>query len=236
MGNANDLVATRMALCAQDIRLVLVRVSDDNVQRDSLITSYRSTDWLKTSIQLPSDVPWTGFLVRFESGSLYRASRLMRGVPDVDVAEPSVVGFGTNFGKAFQKFADKLQSASWCLKAIEKGPSNPLVNIVSIDFTQTPWVATTGVHNIPQGAKVRLSGVVASIKANGLYQVASANNTHLSLLGTTANPDALYFRGGNIRQQIYQPQLITSATILRQGKRDTGRSVFTPVGRHRRKK
>lgn len=121
---ARSLAIQRSQLLTEDVFITAVRVSKDNVKRDSLVTFPARGDQKFKKAEGPTEIPHVCALVRIEGGDKYRRSLFLRGLGDTDIDGLNFEPNGA-WADAFFLFASKLLKDEWGMKVADKDVVQP---------------------------------------------------------------------------------------------------------------
>jgi hypothetical protein len=209
---AFELSTILSEVLAEGITLYEIRVSDDAVQRDSLIDTGPLPNFNPTTLlpfysaQAQGTIPApdnVAQLLRLECGAFYRGSLFISGIlgsyanthnvgnPDAQWVTQTL----SNLGVA-------ISSGSWGLKVLPKDPDGAAsVAIQLIAFTNGVPTITAAAHNLSSGQPVRVSGAKFGggrfSASNVPCLVLDANNFKLPSIDK-ANPPT-YLGGGFVK-------------------------------------
>jgi hypothetical protein len=244
-----NLAQYRVNLLASGASMVEVRVSIENIYRDSLVDS--TVAFLTPAGITAENLGNDAIVIRAESTSLYRKVFYLGGIPDgVIVAgkyDPAAAGAGT-FGKDVVSYLKALQGkqgttqGSWGFLALDKSAACPRCNVTSINVTTAPTVVTVTckqAHNCSNGDLIRLSYVpnaTAQLPWNQVWAVTVVNPTTVTLNGFPIQLVG-YSQGiGGFltkQQRILRPY--TNLIIDSVNTRKRGARAFLPRGRSKKK-
>lgn len=229
------LARSRFALLGQGPVFSGIRVSDDDVQRDSLIVLANEIPVDKVRPSDASDVPYSSLLLRWNSGSLYWRQHYCRGVPDVDITDPEDLGSKASLIKGFGLFKKAILEGQYRLKVTLRGAENPPIVITAIAADAFGWDITAPGHGLIDDAQVRISGATGDNMPRGVYRVKVIDGNNFTALKTPPAGPVFYTGGGKVHKILRAYKLITDGQIVRQTHRDTGRPFDSPRGRRRRR-
>jgi len=233
----------RSKLLGGRTRVSGMRVSDDDVFRDSLIDASQvvvgtsDDDGEGLAFKAPAaDNPYSAVLLRCESGPLYRKAIYLRGVPD------AYIRFDTGFDPPktwldrFELFKKVLIGSAppnipFQFKVRSHEADNPEKAISNMTFAAGVTTVTTAVaHGALSGDAVLIRKVKNDgTKVNGRRIVDKVSDTVFTLRNFAGDPG--YLSGGVLRVERYILTDITSCQVVRQISRRTGRPFDSPRGR-----
>lgn len=232
LANAVRLLPLRVRLLGTGARLTMIRVSDDEVKRDSRVYIVPPGDQANTATHSdPHDNANLCILLRLEaSDPIARRSLYLRGFADKYCAS-GVFAPDAAFTAAFNRWKAAIKADNWALKI--KTGVYPAINISG--FQQVPGenfitVTTAGNHNFEQGLKVIFSGAKGPGVPRGTQQVLSvptATSFRVSTTQMLGTPTAY----GTVRRQDYALTPCTDVQVVRVSRRATGRPSSSPRGR-----
>jgi hypothetical protein len=228
------LAFQRMPLLAQGYGLRAVRVSNDQVQRDSLGAEFFQS--VQPIAPTPGDLQGTALLCRAESGSLYRRSYFLRGVADNEVTFPDVSPLDAYYLAAFQGFQGALtsQSSRYYIKAIPKPPAG-FPKVVAVDLLSN-LITTFPEHGYARGDEILIRGTTGIPGLNNRFTVNTVTDTFRFTIFTPPLFGTLTRFTGTTRSAIPGYFPITTFFYQREGHRDTGPGFSQGRGRRRRRK
>lgn len=235
---ALDWLRARRQLLAPDSRCTKVRLSDDEVQRDSRSLSPAANIATGTwPSGVTTDFATTALQLRCEAGTLHHRVFDMRGIPDaicVDgLYDPTALA---GWNARLTTFRNVLTSAAsngshWCIKGLIfpgiKG------KIVGIEQSGGNTIVTTLLpHGMTGIVRLRISGVLGAVPINGTYVASVLGTDTFKLL---AAPSITPYRVGGSYRKVDASNFdlfpIDSTSTFRISKRDTGRPSDLPRGR-----
>ncbi len=236
LGRATQLADFRGALSGKDITLFDIRVSDDSIIGDSLTSGPRTIEpVVKTK---DADVSWTAAQIRMLSGSLYRRTLMLRGVPDFLYSlENDDVPFQGQWTKAFERYRNKLVQLQFSIKAKARtGPGAALkIGTITVGVGNPPnyLVTTFLAHGLVPGDQVFLYNLKEAPQLAGLQTVAGLSGANGFIINKDPSPAFVYRQRSYLRKVTYIYPIIDSAQFIRIAKRATGRPFALFRGRAR---
>jgi len=241
-----------LVLCGGGVVLHDIRVSDDTIKGDSLVTS---TDLnsinaqvstmggiqIKTAVTDTPDAQWTAFLLRLGNSPSVYGHQFMRGIPDQMEVLPGGITPDANWDTALEDYIDSLVTDGWGMKGIVRTATSRK-KILSIAIALGTATITTDVaHGLIPGQKIRIGGFSGGANAvvNGAWLVQGVTN------GTTFTVDALapstFFVAGPITswgsvwslEKVFAPYVKLFCTLIRDTVRKAGRPSDVLVGRRK---
>lgn len=237
---AQSLGVLRQKILGQNVKMTYVRVSYDDTFRDSL-------ERPANQAQLPavppnqfgfpnSDNPYSNLLLRCESGSQYRKSLYLFGVPDDYIADQAFnpVAAWTDYFKGWTKQL----MIKWGFKCLNQDPAqNPHLPITNIVNGANGVAITVPNHNLATGTKIHVRQVKGTgTSPNGTWQALVVDVNTINLLGYVPNGIFAYTGGGFVQKVVYAVEPYTNITIMRPTHRKRGLPFGLSRGRSRRKK
>lgn len=222
---ATFLAKNRQLFLNRDAELIAIRVSDEDVTRDSLISNIRGVyPRSKAVALLTPDQPWVAVLERLEAGSLYRRQLYLRGgVKGVYSATLTKPDLNNPWGRLVQKYNDILrnQANGWKFRVTLRGADSPKVGIVAVvkGVGPPPFLTCTAPGLVTAtGDKVRLSGFKTSTGTlkdiGGIYYV-SLGGTGTFTVDLSVAPTGTYAGDGVVTPLKPAYRSITSADAIR---------------------
>lgn len=228
-----------------DVVLDVIRISDDQLDGDSLVSTKYSIppeSGYNNNLVTPREVPWSVLLLRAESGVLYRKSIYLGGVPQVEVPDPypGNLLLDAAFLRAYAAFKQELTRPNkWGFKCIrEPGDGLAAKPVRGAAIVGGKLVLEVDTAGLAQGQllnvrRFRRSGGTVGI--NGQKQIAKVvDATHLILANTAAN--ATFTRLGEIYPYLQIVKPITSLQVVGPTHHKRGvKGDYAPRGRRRPK-
>jgi hypothetical protein len=232
---AEQLAISRMKLSGAGTSLVNVRISDDAITGDAVVTGPIAAETFKKT-EL-ADVAWTSAQVRMDSGSLYRRTLMVRGLPDfVWDGNPAAGELQDEWQKEFNKYAAKVQQLSFSIKAKAKGNDEPTLAIKTItqNATGTGYIVQTfNNHTYAAGGKVWIYNLKEAPQLAGERVVAFVPAPDKFEIYTLPAAPFIYLQKATVRGVRYAYPLISEVKYIRIAKRSTGRPFGLFRGRAR---
>jgi len=234
----------RIGLLGEQSKLRLTRVSDVAIKGDSLVSDLDTTDISRMTPDAPdpSDVVYTGWLVRFEAGSNYRRELILRGAPDSFYIDPPgvspiAVQPSATMRKALQTFFTILRASGWGLYVVDKSGANPTVRINNVVQAAAPfasyWQVTAPTLGAVVGDQVKVYGSASAVGLRGTWRVLAVAGDSYTLTAKWATSGP-YLMDGTIKRVVKVIATLTDYHIERCVKRNTGRSFFVTRGRRKK--
>jgi hypothetical protein len=252
MAEANNLINMRRALLGDDAKLVAVRGSLENVFGDSLINPKSLT--VVPNGYGPCDPGDSNILMRLESGSFYRKSLFLSGVPDL-VIQSSVYtpqacqGYSTAMTNWSKYLAPKGPTAApvWGFLARNKTAIQcPQVQVLVIQTDPTGKIASVTCAGDPlldptdpTKSVVLLSrlndGTRNYPEFNGLWNVDSVPAPgNFNFVGSFVPNQTYFMNTGFARKAQKILCLYTNAVVRAIGGHKRGNRALTPLGRRKK--
>jgi len=227
---ARDLAFKRMAMLPQSCKISYIRVSDDEVERDSQIVPFDNANF--EPIVDESASAFTACLIRLEAGATHRRliyvrpAALSEGInSDPFIDDPSWIG-------AYNAWKAQLITGTWGVKYRNAVGAKVPINAVSSNSNLLN-VACTTTGNFFAGDSIYIGKLPEGKSAMGYYKVRTiidANSMWVeSYLGPTIDVSA----GGYVQKRSFTLAAITDVIKLRVVSRKTGRPFDSPRGRSR---
>lgn len=225
-----DLAPYRKSILANDAELVGVRISDDEIFRDS---TFLNDPTIVGPGTFPgtSDPAFTSLLCRFDASTLTRKNLYLRGIPDELVAEGVFVN-SVDWLPRFNAWRDRVITFGFGIKRLSL-TSNPFYDVQSIGSDGTVLLAQT--HTLTAGTKVHFTGVRVTPKLPTVMTVFNPVTSSTFQLAQYAPRPTVLPTGAKVRRYLFQIVPIISGSSERVVKKSTGRPFDTPVGRRRRR-
>jgi len=222
------LSAFRKSILGSNAQLVGVRISDDEVFRDS---EFRQNPPIFGPGTWPtaSDPAFTSLLTRWDSGQVIRKNLFLRGVPDELVEQGAWVN-DPLWATRWSAFRGAVISNQFAIKSLG-GPAAPQIAVLNIDAT---GIVSTGTpHSFIAGDKVHFSNVKTTPRLPTVMMVTLPITTFSFSLVNWAGRPAVFPTNGRVRKYVFQVVPITAGIWERVIKKSTGRPFDTPRGRRR---
>lgn len=234
MADAILLFPKRVNCNGNDVNLYWIRVSDDEIKRDSLVYPVPEGNQQSKNRDLgDSEDANTCLDVQLKAGLLHRRFIYMRGIPDncitVGGAFTPTPAFTPNFGI----WGAALTAGPWGLKYLNT--VNAQVNIAGMvqdGTTGFVTVTTAAAHGLVAGDYVNVTGIQGATRARGVHRVLSAPTatTFTYKIKLIMQP---YVAFGQTRKVATTVESFNFAQPLRVSRRDTGAPFDRPRGRRR---
>jgi hypothetical protein len=251
--DAVRMAVNRIRLCGTNVELDYVRVSDDDIRRDSLVAQPNLTAQLKKSVRDvldvggegakpkeqkinvaapdPADQPYSAILLRMEAGPLYRRPMYLRGCPDSIIVNPPGPVQPKEWGDMFRRWVEFLKGNAWGFKVLNRDVGNPAKPITASPGV-APFQLTVAAHGLVQGQRVTVEDIKGEgAVPHGAFTIDVVDPNTIRLRGTTGA--FTYDRGGTVRLRVYKVATISSIIIRGETTRRTGRPFDSPRGRRR---
>ncbi len=234
-GSAARLIPLRVRCLGSSANLYKARISDDLIQRDSLILDVpvgNQSNPLSTAASADANLC---LVTRIEAGALKRRTLFMRGVP-TNIAPTSGIYQPTPaFSTAFNNWKNQLLSDGWAVRS--RGASGALATIVTISSIGAPTVLITTLapHGLVLAQPIYITGVKGTTTVNGSWLV-SSTPTATTFTIVSFQIGQPYISGGVVHDRTpgsYGLTVITDALDEDISKRGAGRPPFLPHGRRR---
>jgi hypothetical protein len=233
------LMPLRLALLGSNASLVYVRVSDDDVTRDSQVISIAESVGVGTwrGVSALADVC---LLVRCTPNpattAQVRKILSMRGIPKAVLGAGDVYTPISAWNVAFRNWADEIANGAWCIKATDRLiVPQVITNVAQVVATGVTTINTAGNHGLLPGGGVRISGVSGASQVNGVWNVLGTP----SLTSFTIQVPLIvgaYVGGGTARGIGYRLWVIFNVKDERVSERKAGRPFDSPHGRRKRRR
>lgn len=234
MVNAKLMIAPRVGMLGRGSSLAFIRVSDDDVKRDSLIYAVPDGDGRPKSRQIQTaDIAHTCLLLRIESGFTKRRSLFVRGVPDNICADNGRYEPDPAFSAAYNIWRVAMLGLSWGIKI--RGDAAAPVNISNVSTvgpTGLVTITTAAAHGLVQNDVVNIRQVLGAVQVRGLQKVVSVvDATNFTIrVSRVVKP---YLGAGNVTKNSYSVVALSNIDPIRCSHHNAGRPFDSPVGRRR---
>jgi len=226
----------RARLLGLGASIIACRVSNVNDDRDSTLNAERIPPQPPGSTGGTADAAWNSYLVRTEAGDSHRKSWFTRGNPDewinhAGLAPPFPVNVALTI--EMEKFTKHLIAEAWRIRASAGSSETTEWNITAVDanvlLTRLTIVGhTLAVGNTVHIRKAKLFGASGKL-LNGNWYVVAVTDATVTIQRTW--DDITYIGSGKARKVETIYPLVSGQTVVRVGKRDTGRPFFLTRGR-----
>lgn len=245
LDHLRDLAIARSNLLGASVLIPYLRVSNDNVFRDSQVTggilptgsNLKGPYYNRAFALAAADFAYSVALFRITGDSdFYRRSLYISGNPDgvqeVDFIIPSGP-LGPAWVNAFGIWRTVLMGGAWGFKVLLQGPGNP---IAQIDDLTAGVFTSHAAHGFAQNEMVRVSrftptvGAAAANNPNGVWQVRVISGTTFALRGYTQvafDPRRL----GQVQARRYDVTPYKALVLRRWGSHKRGRPFDQSRGR-----
>jgi len=223
----------RIALLGTGPVFAAIRVSDADIERDSLITLAADIPTGKDRREEASDVPYSSWLCQLSNGTRYKRPLYLRGCPDIDITDPEDAAAHGVFKKAWAAYVAALIAGGYMLRVLLRGTDNPSKKITDVFGDAAGFKVTTAAHGLVNNDVVRISGVKGSTVPKGKYTVRKVDDDNFVALHLPAPGAVGYTGGGEWTKQIIGFKPVTEGIIVRQTRRATGRPFDSPHGRRK---
>lgn len=232
MAAAKRLLRPRVALLGRNASLEFIRVSDEEVKRDSLVYPVPPGDQvLRGTSEDQHDSANLALIVRMDATNpTARRTLYMRGFKDLYAKAGKFDPDGL-FISRFRTWEAALKADSWGIKLRNPlAPIQTITNIAQVAGAAQLTITTAANHGFLAGEAVTFNGVRGTNVPKGTYKVfavPSATTFQIvsdQLLGAVTS-------NGTVRRTEYTITGITSAQVMRLSHRIAGRPFDAPVGR-----
>lgn len=244
------LAEKRLQMCAPGVKLTYLRVSDDDIRRDSLAAPADLSPQIAGAgkqlavvdvddpANLP-DFPYSVVLLRGESGPLYRKNIYISGLRDEWQNVLGVANMPAGWLKGYGAYKVELLD-NWGFKVSSRNAvNNPLRPITHV-AGPAPFTVSVANHGYADGDKVTVVGVKQAVAAggarpariNGTWRIAVVDNNAFKLIGTDGTP--AYLSGGLAQRRVDEVVGYTAIKVRGFTHRKRGRPFDSPRGRSRR--
>lgn len=235
---------TRLAMCSSRTTLEAVRISDVDVAGDSDFLTNRDLPIRIGQAPGVRDVTQVALVVRFETEARKRRIMHLRGLPDAWMVfnVNGVFAPPDDLVDRWQDFARVIgrTDTPWKIRVKPLEDDAPFKRISGVSIEDAgpflPKITVAGV-NAPQRGWLEIKGFKSSDleELNGIHLVVDKgglDSEHYVRSKTPINPGTgPLILGGLARHLVYAYAPVHAATMLRPGKRDTGRAFFVQAGR-----
>jgi len=223
------LAPYRKALLAQDAQLVAVRISDDDIFRDSVFLQ-NPPIYGQGTYPGTSDPAFTSLLTRWDASNVTRKNLYLRGIQD-DLVQFGNFQNDATWAPRWAAYKAQVTGLGFGIKRI-KQTANPQYSIYSVDNTGV--ASTSTAHTFTIGQRVHITGIRTSPKVPNLMTVLGPITTFSFVLANWAPRPAVYPNNARVRLGGFEVVAIISGVWERIVKKSTGRPFDTPHGRRRR--
>ena len=231
---ASSLAAFRISCLGGTSYLPFVRVSDDEVKRDSLIFKVPPGDMFNTSAAgTSSDIANTSLTVRLSSTPLRRRTLYMRGIPDDVVKNSGLYTPSQNFQGAFDQWFIQLKTDAWAIRG-KSGVALPhTIGLIAQNGTSGDIAVTTlDPHGLAQNDTIVIRGVKGATALNGTWRVFHVTDTTNFTLKSQSILK-IWTGQGTVTKQAMDLLNITDGEIMGVSHRIAGRPFDSHRGRRK---
>lgn len=216
-------------MCGNPTKMIMTRISDDQISNDSLEIRPPSSHGLLLSQR--ADNPYSCLALKLEMGAGSRSTKYLSGIPDdIIVLEDRVANeILANAFSAFEAFLIEKMA----IRCLDKNPvTNAWKAITKVLWFNQLVTVTSFSHGLVTGDRIRINGVHTSREnVNKVFQVERVSNDEFLLVGYPEDAHFTYEWGGRWRYHRYVALPITRATLGNPVHRKRGNSLRAPVGR-----
>ena len=223
-------------LGASDPRLKQVRVSNINIERDSLVYAVPPADQFTSSLLGVADSPHLALITRCEAGDLYRRTWFLRGFPDVLVADNGAYLPSPIWSPRFDAFVDALKARTIGMVAASRAAPVLLISFLATEAGPNPLkisVTTTVPHLLAIGDKFRIVSAPGAPEARGTWTVFEVGSPTTVTFFIRKALSGSYRGGGTMYKKTPTLFQFTNLQVERVSHRITGRPFDQLVGRRR---
>ena len=232
---ANALARLRRNLLGSSSRLCFIRVSDDEVKRDSRVVNLPFADQTVRNAGIDtSDIANTCLVVRMETDSpVKRRTLSLRGFPDGTCSASGAYTPDAAFDQAFQRWSRDLLKDGWSIRSRDgTQPNHSIVSVTQVPATGVVTVTTLDAHLFELGKAILITGAKGCPQINGTW-IPSSIPSGTTFTIQLSQIIAAYTGNGIAKKLGYTLAAITSAEVMRVSHRIAGRPFDSPVGRRR---
>lgn len=241
LNTTERLVAPRVALLAAPLtaiapRLTEIRISDVDVQRDSLVKAIAPADGTANGGPAGDCLPINvALLMRLNSGSLYRRQLYIRGIPAQLSNQQGEYKPNADYNTKLDAFFTALRINSFGIYAWLKptAPVRPLKAILGVQNLPGGVTIETPGHGLINNDQIRVQSCPGTQGVRGNWHVHVIDDQHYSLVGAPPYT-GVYIGGGLWYKRIQDTVIFTDMNVEGLTHHDTGRPFDSPRGRRRR--
>jgi hypothetical protein len=223
------LAPFRKALLGSNAQLVGVRISDDEVFRDSVFLQ-NPPFFGPGTYPGTCDPAFSSLLTRWDASAVTRKNLYLRGIPD-DLVIAGQFDNDPTWAPRWTAYRQQVVALGFGIRRLLR-TANPLIPISLIDTLGK--VSSTVPHNFVIGNRVHFTGVKANPKVPTNMFVSAVDNTFNFTVQNWGARGNVFPNAGNVRKFGYEVESIIQGTWERVVKKSTGRPFDTPRGRRRR--
>jgi hypothetical protein len=232
MVRAQTLLPFRVKLLGQGSSLQFIRVSDDEIKRDSQIYTVPNADRESKSRSFgDADIANTCLVVRLDSGPLKRRTLFLRGVPDIMVQDNGIYTPTPGYKQAVKDWGDSLSPTLMAIRI--RGDDGVPINLSNVSLVAgdgTVTITTAAAHTYGPNDFVNIRGVLGATQVRGLQRVLTVpDNTHFTI--RVNRVVKVYLGGGNVVRNVYSLVNIIGGQVVRASHHNAGRPFDAPRGR-----
>lgn len=236
---ALTVVPLRCSILGSSANLAYIRVSDDDVFRDSQVVTIPDAQGVGTfrGVSALADVC---LLVRSTPNPALtgqvRKITYLRGLPKPILGPADIYAPISAWNAAFNMWAAEIINGFWSIKTINRLLVPVAITGAVQDVVTGLVTITTALgHGLVLGQGVNISGVIGAAAVNGRWNVqAVPDATHFKILLQAIM--GTYVAGGTAKGVGFQLEPIFRVAPERTAERKAGRPFDSPVGRRRRRR
>lgn len=223
------LAPFRKALLGTNAQLVAVRISDDDVFRDSVFLQ-NPPIFGPGTYPGTCDPAFTSLLTRWDASNVTRKNLYLRGIADDLVVAGEFDNVAT-WATRWTAYKTQVAALGFGIKRI-KQTANPQYDVYAIAADGT--ASTSTAHTFLVGNRVHLTGVRTTPKVFSTFTVLGPITTFGFVLANWAPRGVIFPPNGRARLYQFEVVPIINGIWERIVKKSTGRPFDTPRGRRRR--
>lgn len=227
----NTLAPFRKAILAGNAQLAAVRISDDDLFRDSTV-NVNPPIFGNGTYPGVSDPAFTSLLIRWDASPTTRKSLYLRGIPD-ELVDTGVFTNDPTWQTRWNDYRNQVIALGFAIKRLSV-TANPIFTLFQVDAA---GIATTNqLHNFLAGDRVHVTGIKTTPPVPPAFTVLTPTSSFSFALGNWAPRGLQIPNNGKVRKYLFEVVPITAGVWLRVIKKSTGRPFDSPVGRRRRRR
>lgn len=247
LGFLQDLAIQRARLLSESARISYLRVSDDSVRGDALVTTISlsgSAVGGKLTVPPPGAPPWNSILLRKQAGALYHGMEHLRGVPIGILTDPTGPTFNdpswpNAFGLAtppgLKTYVGQLL-LNWGMKVILKPPDTPAVPILAQIAAGPPTVFAVAAGSFLTGQKVRAQGLTPRFPLTGYNGINANAGVPQNVFFPAQTQPYSWQASGVFIAKVQAVKPYSSIVIRKEAERRVGRPFGLLAGRRPRRR
>jgi hypothetical protein len=230
---AKAMAAARVQMNGVNTALTFIRVSDDELKRDTLVYAVPVPDQRPTGLLTQaSDIANTALVLRLEASPTKHSQMYLRGLPDDICTLGGRYTPNPLFLLALVNWQNVVTIGGWSLRGQNTpSPLDPTIaNVGQPDIDGNVLITTNAAHGFLVRDLVKITGLIGGSGVRGTHRISSVPAAtefiiHAPRVGSR------YIGGGRVTKIVYSLALIIAMQVLRVSHRIAGRPFDSPRGR-----